>query len=100
MPGGIEPRQRRSAAIESDERSFSAQQAALTDFRLYWNALTQALSGRDKVLLDTDRLPGRRNLLFGRSRNLPIRPYSCRQHRNARAVVANEGTMGLDSQEK
>ncbi len=39
-------------------------QAALTDFRLYWNALTQALSGRDKVLLDTDRLPGRRNLFL------------------------------------
>ncbi|HEV8062151.1 MAG TPA: cation-translocating P-type ATPase family protein, partial [Gemmataceae bacterium] len=39
-------------------------QAALTDFRLYWNALTQALSGRDKVLLDSDRLPGRRNLFL------------------------------------
>jgi P-type Cu+ transporter len=39
-------------------------QASLTDFRLYWTALTQALSGRDKILLDTDRLPGRRNLFL------------------------------------
>jgi Cu+-exporting ATPase len=39
-------------------------QSTLTDFRLYWNSLSQALSGRDKVLLDTDRLPGRRNLFL------------------------------------
>jgi P-type Cu+ transporter len=39
-------------------------QVDLTDFRLYWNAITQALSGREKVLIDSDRVPGRRNLLL------------------------------------
>lgn len=39
-------------------------QAALTDFRLFWTAITQALSGRDKILVDSDRLPGRRNLFL------------------------------------
>ena len=34
----------------------------LTDFRLYWDALAEALTGRDKVLLDTDKIPARRNL--------------------------------------
>ena len=48
--------QRRTELLQS--------QAGLTDFRLYWNALTQALSGRDKILLDTDRLPGRRTLFL------------------------------------
>jgi regulator of protease activity HflC (stomatin/prohibitin superfamily) len=39
-----------------------AVQAALTDFRLYWDALAEALAGREKVLLDADRVPGRRHL--------------------------------------
>jgi Cu+-exporting ATPase len=39
-------------------------QAALTDFRLYWDALGRALSGRDKVIIDADHVPGRRHLLF------------------------------------
>ncbi len=39
-------------------------QLDLTDFRLYWNALSQALSGREKVLIDSDHVPGRRNMLL------------------------------------
>jgi Cu+-exporting ATPase len=39
-------------------------QAALTDFRLFWDALSQALTGRDLVLVDAEKLPGRRNLLL------------------------------------
>ncbi len=39
-------------------------QAALTDFRLYWDALAQALAGREKVIIDADKVPGRRHLLF------------------------------------
>ena len=35
---------------------------AQTDFRLYWDAITAALTGRDKILMDTDKVPGRRNL--------------------------------------
>lgn len=41
-----------------------AAKAALTDFRLAWEALVAALRGRDKVIVDTDRLPGRRHLLL------------------------------------
>jgi Cu+-exporting ATPase len=41
-----------------------AVQAALTDFRLYWDALAQALSGRDKIIIDADQVPGRRHLLL------------------------------------
>jgi regulator of protease activity HflC (stomatin/prohibitin superfamily) len=37
-------------------------QAALTDFRLFWDALAQALAGRDKVIIDADQVPGRRHL--------------------------------------
>jgi Cu+-exporting ATPase len=39
-----------------------ALQAALTDFRLYWDAVGEVLGKRDKVLIDADRVPGRRNL--------------------------------------
>jgi Cu+-exporting ATPase len=39
-------------------------QAVLTDFRLFWNALRNALAGREKVLIDADKLPGKRHLLF------------------------------------
>src|SRR5262249_46622861 len=38
--------------------------AALTDFRLFWDALVQALAGRDKIIIDADEVPGRRNLLL------------------------------------
>jgi Cu+-exporting ATPase len=41
-----------------------AQQASLTDFRLYWDALARALTGRDKVIVDADNVPGRRHLLL------------------------------------
>ena len=34
----------------------------LTDFRLYWDALTETLKDRDKVIVDSDKLPARRNL--------------------------------------
>lgn len=39
-------------------------QAAITDFRLFWDALALALSGREKVLVDADKISGRRNLLL------------------------------------
>jgi Cu+-exporting ATPase len=37
-------------------------QAELVDFRLYWDGLSTALTGRPKVLIDAERLPGRRAL--------------------------------------
>jgi Cu+-exporting ATPase len=45
-------------------RAQGSDQASLTDFRLYWDALGRALAGRDKVLIDSDRVPGRRQLFL------------------------------------
>ena len=39
-----------------------ARQAVLTDFRLYWQALSSALSDREKVIIDAENVPGRRHL--------------------------------------
>ena len=36
----------------------------LTDFRLFWDALSRALAGRDKILIDADQVPGHRHLLM------------------------------------
>ncbi len=47
--------QSRRAALEA--------QATLTDFRLYWDMLATALSGRDKILID-GKVSGRRHLWF------------------------------------
>jgi len=47
---------------ERDRNARLAVQAALTDFRLFWDALASALAGRDKVIIDADNVPGRRNL--------------------------------------
>jgi hypothetical protein len=49
-------RKRRAEAI--------ARQQAVNDFRLLWDMLGQTLSGRDKVVIDTEKVPGRRNLWF------------------------------------
>lgn len=37
-------------------------QTALTDFRLFWDNLSQALTGRDLLLVDADKIPGNRQL--------------------------------------
>jgi Cu+-exporting ATPase len=39
-----------------------ARQEALTDFRLYWERLATALSGRPKIVIDAPRVRGRRSL--------------------------------------
>jgi Cu+-exporting ATPase len=45
-------------------REWLAVQAGLTDFRLFWEAIGRALTGRDKLIVDSDRVPGRRQLLL------------------------------------
>ncbi len=45
-------------------REWLGYQAALTDFRLFWDALGRGLAGREKVLIDADKVPGRRHLLM------------------------------------
>jgi Cu+-exporting ATPase len=39
-----------------------AQQQTLMDFRAYWDALSAALANREKIVIDADKVPGRRNL--------------------------------------
>ena len=41
-----------------------AAQAALTEFRLFWDSLSRALAGRDKIIIDAEKVPGRRHLLL------------------------------------
>jgi Cu+-exporting ATPase len=51
-----------------------ALRAKLTDFRLYWDALAGALSGRDKVIVDADKVPGRRHLWLVPFEMFPLAP--------------------------
>jgi P-type Cu+ transporter len=48
-----------------------AQQQMLMDFRAYWETLAAALANRDKVIIDADKVPGRRNLWL-----IPLNPFS------------------------
>ena len=52
------------ADYERRRNELIALQIALTDFRLYWDTLGRALAGRDKLLIDAEHLPGRRQLLM------------------------------------
>lgn len=49
-----------------------ARQKALTDFRLYWEALATALSDREKVVIDAEDVPGRRHLWLTPADGLPF----------------------------
>jgi regulator of protease activity HflC (stomatin/prohibitin superfamily) len=45
-------------------REAQAAQAALNDFRLFWDLLGQVLSGREKLLIDAEKVNGKRNLFL------------------------------------
>jgi hypothetical protein len=51
---------------ERRRRGYLAIQASLTDFRIFWDTMGQALRGRDMVLIDSETVPvpGQRNLLL------------------------------------
>jgi Cu+-exporting ATPase len=53
-----------NAELQGRRAALIAMQTTLTDFRLFWEALGRALSGRDLVLIDADKVPGRRHLLL------------------------------------
>ena len=38
--------------------------ARLVEFRTFWDTLGRALSGREKIILDADNVPGRRQLML------------------------------------
>jgi len=68
-------------------------QAMLTDFRLYWDTLAGTLAGRPKVLVDTDRLPGRRSLWlapFEPPAQPTLMPRGDPTRRNRGAIPADE----------
>jgi len=56
------PAEEAARAYWTARREALSVQAQLTDFRLYWDMLTTALSGRDKVIVDAENVPGRRHL--------------------------------------
>jgi len=56
------------AKVEEEQRQHHDQlqqmQGALTDLRIYWDILGNALVGRDLVLIDADHINGQRNLFL------------------------------------
>jgi Cu+-exporting ATPase len=52
------------AAFERRRKELVALQGSLTDFRLFWDTVGQALKGRPLVLIDAEKVPGRRHLLL------------------------------------
>ena len=58
----------RTSAAAARQAAFALKVAArngveaLTDFRLLWDAINQALAGRDKIVIDAENIRGRRNL--------------------------------------
>jgi regulator of protease activity HflC (stomatin/prohibitin superfamily) len=63
LQGGLPPSQVQRE-YEQHRKDRLDRQIALTDFRIYWDALTQVLAGREKVIVDADKVPGKRQLLM------------------------------------
>jgi len=54
-----------AAAVYGKQREAKlAMQAALTDFRIYWDTVGKALTGRELILIDSDKITGRLNLML------------------------------------
>jgi Cu+-exporting ATPase len=70
-----------------------AMQAALTDFRLYWQRLGDALAGREKVIVDADKIPGRRHLWLApfEPPRLPPAPAPAPERGFRERIPADEG---------
>jgi Cu+-exporting ATPase len=49
---------------EKHRQELIALATTLTDFRLFWDALSDALAGRSKILIDADKVPGKRHLML------------------------------------
>jgi hypothetical protein len=52
------------AANGGDRAKLLAERRQLTDFRLALDAVTAVLAGRDKILIDSAMLPGKRHILL------------------------------------
>jgi Cu+-exporting ATPase len=83
-----------AAATEDYNRrraALLATQAVLTDFRLYWQRLGDALAGRDKVIVDADRVPGRRHLWLAPFDPPRLPPAAPAERGGRERVPADEG---------
>jgi hypothetical protein len=67
----------RGQAAEDVEREYARQRAEMLkqqadqwDFRLYWEMLGSTLFGREKVIIDAEKVPGRRHLFL-----IPLEPF-------------------------
>ncbi len=60
--GGSLPDIRRDYSVARS--SAIADRTAIANFRLFWEALGQALKDRDKILIDAEKIPGHRQLLL------------------------------------
>jgi Cu+-exporting ATPase len=61
----LEARAETSRFLElSATRKSTSGDAALTDFRIFWETVARALTGREMVLVDSDQVRGQRNLLL------------------------------------
>jgi regulator of protease activity HflC (stomatin/prohibitin superfamily) len=49
---------------QAQRRELLARQAALVDFRLFWETAAKALAGRELVLIDADNVRGQRQLML------------------------------------
>ncbi|MSQ96251.1 MAG: cation-translocating P-type ATPase family protein [Gemmataceae bacterium] len=52
------------ARYQKDRADLLALQPALVEFRMYWDAVGKALTGRDLLLIDSDKVTGQRNLML------------------------------------
>jgi HflK protein len=64
FPSGSPDREAAYATYQRHRDERLAVQPRLTDFRLAWEALVAVLRKRDKVIVEADKLPGRRHLFF------------------------------------
>ena len=82
-------------------------QAALTDFRIYWESLGQALMGRDIILIDADNIRGQRNLFLFDPDSLrapllqtPVVPRTPMRRTSREVIVAFRSAKGRSFAER
>jgi Cu+-exporting ATPase len=59
-----EPAEEARKKIDERRGRLLAAQTALTDFRVFWDTAAKALTGREIILIDSDKLHGRRQLFL------------------------------------
>ena len=78
-----------AARYRQERDALLAMQPAITDFRIYWDAAASALTGRDLILIDSDKIPARRNLMLFDPELLHM-PFPMFPLRDPRAPLKND----------